>query len=175
MHAVFLALTAPHADRETFLVGDQECVTWSDLYRPIAEALGFDLDQVPEGAVEERIAAWQDRFEKIRTSNFIQAAIAFLPTKLKWAAFKAISSWNEGLPPTPWESLAQQKSLITHEMAMLYQCQYKFFFEKARKILGYKPVVPFPEACQRTVAWLAFAGYPIVTEGKPLEAKRNSG
>src|ERR1700674_1357618 len=46
-HAVHLALTVPDIDGEAFLIGDRETVTWRDLYRPIADALGCDLDKVP--------------------------------------------------------------------------------------------------------------------------------
>jgi hypothetical protein len=47
-------------------------------------------------------------------------------------------------------------------MALLYQCQYKLPFEKAEKMLGYKPIVSFQEGCRRSVAWMEFAGYPVV-------------
>src|SRR5262249_15339710 len=45
--AVLQALTRPGVDRETFLVSDGETVRWCDLYRPIAEAFGYDFDRVP--------------------------------------------------------------------------------------------------------------------------------
>ena len=48
IHAIYLAMTAPQIDGQAFLVGDQETVTWADVYRPIATALGVDLDQLPK-------------------------------------------------------------------------------------------------------------------------------
>jgi hypothetical protein len=27
--------------------------------------------------------------------------------------------------------------------------------------LNYQPIVSFSEACRRTVAWMAYAGYPV--------------
>ena len=50
VHAIYLAATQPTIDREIFLLGDQECVTWADLYRPIAKALGYELADLPEGS-----------------------------------------------------------------------------------------------------------------------------
>ncbi len=165
-HAIYLALSAPHADGEAFLVGDQECVTWADLYRPIAEALGFNLDDIPEGEIEGDPSAVVTYLQKFRHLKVVQSAMALLPKKIRWAAFNALNSWMEGLPPTPWERPDKQEPVISKEMALLYQCQYQFPFEKARKILGYKPVVSFPEACRRTIGWLEFAGYPVVNPSK---------
>src|SRR6185503_8214586 len=47
VHAIHLALHAPGVDGQAFLVGDEETVTWADLYRPIARALGIDPLQLP--------------------------------------------------------------------------------------------------------------------------------
>jgi nucleoside-diphosphate-sugar epimerase len=46
-------------------------------------------------------------------------------------------------------------------MALLHKCSYKLPDKKARKILGYQPVVSFAEASRRTVGWLKFAGFPV--------------
>ena len=40
------AMRAPGVDGEAFLLGDRERMTWADLYRPIAAALGFDLESI---------------------------------------------------------------------------------------------------------------------------------
>src|SRR4029077_7478185 len=42
VHAIQLSLEAPRIDGKAFLIGDEEAVTWADLYRPIAKALGID-------------------------------------------------------------------------------------------------------------------------------------
>nr|HMN30237.1 NAD-dependent epimerase/dehydratase family protein [Caldilineaceae bacterium] len=51
VHAIYQALQAPGVDGEAMLVGDDEQVTWADLYRPVAETLGFELAQLPEAAI----------------------------------------------------------------------------------------------------------------------------
>jgi hypothetical protein len=51
--------------------------------------------------------------------------------------------------------------VATLEMALLYRCAYKLPFDKAARLLRYEPRVSFELACRRTIAWLAFAGYPV--------------
>ena len=46
-------------------------------------------------------------------------------------------------------------------MALLYQCQYKFSYQKACRILGYEPIVSFSEADKRAIGWSAFDGFPV--------------
>jgi 2-alkyl-3-oxoalkanoate reductase len=162
VHAIFLAATATGVDREAFLVGDQEQVTWLDLYQPIAEALGFDIAQVPEAAIPTAATTRLDHLEKIRTSELMQAFLSYFPMKLRQAAFLTLTPWQQPASKSPWILPSQPKLEATQEMALLYQCQYKLPFEKAAKKLNYKPIVSFQEGCRRSVTWLAFAGYPIV-------------
>jgi hypothetical protein len=69
--------------------------------------------------------------------------------------------YQESLPrPTP-----------TLEMALLHQCQYKLPYTKAKKILGYEPIISFSEACRRSICWLAFANYPVT---EPYQLPRSS-
>lgn len=163
VHAIFLAATTPAVDRQVFLVGDQEEVTWADLYRPIAEALGFDLAQVPEATmISENSETWLQRFDTLRTSKPAQLFLSLFPMKLRQAAFMTLATFKESPPPSPWTLPGPQLPIATQERVLLYQCQYKLPCHKARATLGYQPIVSFAEGCRRTVAWLAFAGYPVV-------------
>lgn len=166
IHAIHLAATKPEIDGEVFLVGDQERVTWADLYRPIAERLGFDLAELPEGELSERDTSWMERMENIRVSKPAQAMLSVFPLKLRQAAYLA---YQYLLEPQTEDDLPtvrlERRPAATREMAMLYSCQVKLPDEKARRILGYQPVVSFEEASRRTAAWLAFAGYPVT--GQP--------
>ncbi|HSL46404.1 MAG TPA: NAD-dependent epimerase/dehydratase family protein [Anaerolineales bacterium] len=163
VHAIYLAATQPGVDREVFLVGDRECVTWADLYHPIAEALGYDLADVPEGQVSqaEQKPSWFERLEPIRVSRPVQGLLSIVPHRFRLAAFRA---YETILEPTRGPSAAASESKIpplSLEMSLLYSCQYKLPHEKAARILGYQPPVSFQEGCRRTVAWLGFAEYPI--------------
>jgi nucleoside-diphosphate-sugar epimerase len=169
VHAIHLAMTSPSADRQAFLVGDQEQITWADFYRPIAESLGLDLAHIPHVAPSEFVAPhWHDRLEAIRTSGSAQAFLSYFPLQWRHAAFLALSALKDlRLPLSPWAIPLSQKPVVTYEMTLLQQCQYKLPFEKAQRILGYRPVVSFAEACRRSIGWLAFAGYPVIPHYEP--------
>jgi len=163
VHAIYLAATKPGIDREVFLVGDEERVIWADLYRPIAAALGHDLAQLPEGIVVEQKRSLFERLEPLRSSRPVQGMLSIFPHRFRLAAFLAYQTILEP-PVTAPMPIEQPRPSISREMALLYACQYKLPYEKATQRLGYQPIVSFKEACQRTVAWLAFAGYPLNDE-----------
>lgn len=160
--AIHLAATASGVDREAFLLGDGEQVTWADLYRPIATALGRELEQLPEATVPTIRRTLRRRLREARESAPARAISSLVPKRLKRAAWAA---WEKpevtGTAPSPWELPEPPTPVVTLEMGLLYRCQYKFPIEKAARLLGYKPLVSFEAACQRTVRWLEFAGYPV--------------
>jgi nucleoside-diphosphate-sugar epimerase len=165
VHAIYLAATQPAIDREVFLLGDQECVTWADIYHPIAKALGYQLTDVPEGVVSERdtrhTLSWFERLEPIRGSKPVQGILSIVPHRIRVAAHRAYETIFQ--PPGDSTPILPERAqpIISREMAMLYSCRYKLPHSKGTRLLGYQPPVAFPEAVRRSVAWLAFAGYPI--------------
>ena len=168
VHAIYLAAVHPAADREVFLLGDQECVTWADLYDPIAKALGHNLADLPEGivATQDPIQklSWMERLEPIRVSKPVQGFLSIFPHKFRVAAYRAYETILEPQASEPSIVHEKVKPVISREMAMLYSCQYKLPHAKAARILGYQPPVSFQDAIQRTVSWLSFAGYPVKDE-----------
>jgi 2-alkyl-3-oxoalkanoate reductase len=64
-------------------------------------------------------------------------------------------------PESPYEIPQRSLPQATLEMSLLHTCRYKLPDGKARALLGYEPLITFPEASRRTIAWLAFAGYPV--------------
>lgn len=164
VHAIRLAMTAENADCEAFLLGDRERVTWADLYRPIAAALGFDLVTVPEATRWTSSApSIQDRLDALRRVKAVRAISSRLPKRFKCVAGAALHALSAPLvgQPSPWEAPPLNEVMATEEMALLYQCQTKLPFDKAVRLLDYTPIVSFDDACRRTVAWLEFAGYPV--------------
>ena len=166
VRAIYLVMMAKNVDQQAFLLGDCERITWLEFYRPIAMALGFDITQVPSVAYIPPRSGWSNRIKKMLDSKPSSAFLSLFPNKWRHAvraarsALLAVpvryhSSWEfpKNLPPP-----APQATL---EMTLLYQCQYKFSHQKAYQILGYEPIVSFPEACKRTVGWLTFAGFPV--------------
>jgi len=169
IHSIDLAMTASSVDGEAFLVGDREQVIWADLYRPVAEAMGFDLSRLPQiTAVQDAPPpSWHDRIESILASKRSLAFLSLFPNRWRQAARAALNTLVDSsselspwmLPDTKSPPLGQSVSL---EMAMLYQCTYKLPHDKATQYFGYQPILPFDIACQRTVGWMKFAGYPYV-------------
>lgn len=165
VHAIDLALMAGNADREAFLVGDQEIVTWSDLYAPVAKALGVPFEEIHQLDVPVFRTSLRERVDCFRSLKTTQALLPFFPAKLKRAVRAGLSGWQEPAAASPWLPPAPPAPVATMEMADLHQCCYKLPSAKAERILGYKPIVTFREGCRRSVEWLRFAGYPIVNKG----------
>ena len=162
-HAVERALLVPEADREPFLVSDAEHVTWIEFYRPIANAFGINIEDVISVNWDGAALEESDRISNILESSYVQVARPLVPPGLRRALSRRLKGWLEhrssnsvwDLPtsaPRPTPSL---------ERALLHTCGYKLPISKAVNMLGYAPEVPFKEGMVRSIAWLAFAGYPV--------------
>jgi nucleoside-diphosphate-sugar epimerase len=160
VHAIHLAATVDGVDGETLIVGDRERRTWRDLYRPITEALGFDLSAVA------RVDAIRPASQSLMTPGGIAASArtlrALLPARLRRIVRVVLAS-SSARPPalSPRTSFQPATPRATLEMSLLHSCAYKLPHWRAARVLGYDPVVSFEEGCRRTVGWLGFAGYPV--------------
>jgi nucleoside-diphosphate-sugar epimerase len=162
IQAIYLAASAPRADGHALLVGDEETLSWADLYTPIAHALGFDLSQVPNVEYVMPGRSWNNVIHRVWTSGAARSMRAIAPKRLRRAIRAALI--QETPPRSPWADTTQSPARIpqaTLEMALLHRCAYKLPHAKAKQLLGYEPIVPFAEACRRTIGWLEFAGYPV--------------
>jgi len=157
-HAVRMALTTPGIDKDVFLVGDEETVTWADLYRPIASGLGFDFDAVPSFSPPDvPLRITKAYVEAIRSSELGQALIARLPHGLKAAVRTAIrTARSRGVqaPAAPAVVSGEAGPVPTAEMIALHRCAWRLPNDHARRVLGYRAPVPFAEGCRRSVEWL---------------------
>ncbi len=154
VHAVRLALTAQGVDGRAFLIGDREAVRWIDLYRPIATALGIDVGDIPMLAASE-VGSSMSLRRRLRSSATWRRLPAPVQAGLR-AAYRAGREPASGpAPVTP---------APTEEQRMLQTCSWALPWTRAQTALGYEPLVPFAEACRRSVAWLVFAGYPVVDQ-----------
>ncbi len=168
-HAVTLALTTPGIDGEAFLLSDAEHVRWRDLFRPIAAAYGVDLDCVPSvsPAPAPQPTLKQRYIEPIRTSPLARTAMHLMPRDAKDAVKRAVrrlrSLVGGGQPPivtsqspivSPQTRHEPQASDVPSEIAALQRCQWRLPYDKAARMLGYAPPVPFAEGCRRSIEWL---------------------
>jgi nucleoside-diphosphate-sugar epimerase len=166
-HGVQLALHARAADGHAFLLGDAQTVRWADLYRPIANALGFDLADVPEAVYRPGRTRLVERVERLQQHKMFGPALAKIPKRLRRIAYAALVAQPEGAQHgSPWthpdwspnKPAAPQATL---EMDLLGRCSHKLPYAKARALLGYEPIIGFEEGMRRTLGWLRFAGFPV--------------
>jgi len=168
VYAIQLALTAAAADGQAFIVADEETVTWADLYRPVAAALGFDVADIAAASATVGSRKWKDVLDFLHGHPVIRPLRLRLPRRLRSTLSAALSPLPPPVP-SPWTyRAAGGPDCVTHEvtpeMAMLYSCTVKLSDAKARRVLGYKPTVSFEEGCRRTLGWLAFAGFPVAPD-----------
>ncbi|MEB3119668.1 MAG: NAD(P)-dependent oxidoreductase [Snowella sp.] len=156
------AMTIEAANQD-FIITDGERVTWRDLYSAVADAINVDIMTVPTLKKEllpefNRIMKRQEIIKKVANSPFIRVVKKLALAKITDAIenkFLQISASNLGEKkiddiPTLLPSLDQ-------EIISLQQCQYVLPITKAKKLLGYQPLISFSEGCHRTQHWIKFA------------------
>ncbi len=161
IEAVELSFAGAKSDGQVFFVSDREEVTWADLYRPIAEALGVDMTAIPgpTGVTPQPRPALKHALKQFHNSTRLQSILPFFPLRLKRVLRAAMATPVKWQVPNPWLQPEAGRPVLTEEMAGLERCKYKLPIRKAEDLLGYRPSVSFEEGCRRAVAWLRFAGY----------------
>lgn len=165
VHAIYLAAIAPKVDGNVFLVGDRGTITWQEFYRPLAESLGMQVNQIPIlpfGSTR----FWHDPRSYFQSSERLAAAMSWFPRPIRSGLRAALGLWRQqrSLGQSEWASPPPSKLVPTLERSLLHQCKYKLPWAKAAARLGYEPEISFEEGCRRCVAWLAFAGFPVVQD-----------
>jgi nucleoside-diphosphate-sugar epimerase len=161
VEAIRLSLSAANCDRQVFLLGDEEQVTWADFYRPIAQALGIEFDEIASLPAPEFRQSIRDLIRQVWAGAPVQKLLPLVPAPMKRRVKAALKAFWQQEPVSEWSLSLQPRILPDREMTMLQQCSYKLPSDKANQILGYKPAVSFAEGCRRSVGWLEFAGYPV--------------
>jgi 2-alkyl-3-oxoalkanoate reductase len=161
--AVSRCLTAPAEAAGAYLVGDAERVTWSDFYHRVSTALGLDpatihrvatapvFRRTPKETVARLVA-------RLVASRGVQALLPAAPDRLKRFGKHLLAAATASTPTSDsWSLPAGPAPRITQELALLQQCRWQLPSDRATERLGYRPVVDFTTAIQRSLAWLAFA------------------
>ena len=161
IEAIHLALTVPAADRNAFIVGDHERVTWLDFYQHLAVGVARDLSRVPSLEPPQFKHGFAEKINGVRAGKPVQALLPLVPSSLKEAVKGAIKAVTASPSPSPWALPGKLAPQVTEEFAALHQCSVQLPWKKAESILGYQPTVSFAEGMMRSVGWLAFSGYPV--------------
>jgi len=157
--AIQLAIDKPSAAGKTFLVGDEETVTWRDFYAPICQHLKA---AEPSSVPAREITAIREfsLVEKVRGISGMQKVLPLIPDPLKRAVKGALSGWSEQENP-PWRLRQAGPIGLSSEMNALQQCQWRLPQKRAAEQLGYRAPVSFEEGMRRSLAWLDFAGFNL--------------
>lgn len=157
--AIHLALIAPGPGGEALLVGDAETVTWRDFLGPIARHAGLG-----ESAFAELpVPVFPRERESLLAALTLTAAYGRLgprvPARAKRLVKAVLRAWPAPPPaPDSWTPHPVAPApVLTHELALLQQCAWKFPHARAAGRLGYRPPVAFAEGMRRSLAWLDFA------------------
>lgn len=161
IEAIRLALIVPAADKNSFIVGDRERVTWFDFYENLAVGLGQDLSRVKCLEAPQFEHGLSEKLNGFRAGKPVQALLPLLPSTLKEAVKGAIKAVTTPPQPSPWLLPDTPGPQVTEEFSVLHQCSVQLPWKKAQTILGYQPTVSFTEGMKRSLGWLAFAGYPV--------------
>ena len=161
IEAIGLALTVPAADRDVFIVGDRERVTWLEFYQHIADGLGRDLSSVHRLEAPQFKNGLTEKFVALRAGKPVQALLPLVPSSLKEAVKGAMHAVTAPPAPSPWALPNQTGPQVTEEFVALHQCSVQLPWKKAESILGYQPIVSFADGMKRSIGWLEFAGYQV--------------
>ena len=162
VEAIRLALVASGVSGEGFLVGDAETVRWRDLLLPIAEHLGYSEGVFEEIAQTDIVHERQSQLTALTTSPFYGRVAGMVPDRAKRivkAVFRAAKTPVAQM--NPWQRHSRTPVKLSVEMSELQQCNWKLPHAKAESLLGFRPLISFPEGLARSIAWLQFAGYPV--------------
>jgi nucleoside-diphosphate-sugar epimerase len=152
VHAVRLACVTSRTGR-AFLLGETVTPTWREFYARVAAAIGIPIESVPTEQFEPAQTTIRELVDELRRSSAVRSVLGALPLGLQralgraWAASGALPAAEEG-------------PVVDIELALLHRARHVPSWNRARTELGYAPVVENEEGWRRTIAWLAFAGYP---------------
>lgn len=156
VRAIISAMEAPGAPGRAYLLGQTEQVTWRDLYRPICDALGFDLEALPDypaGAARPEPPA---SGSKPLLPPALRGLKKGVPESVRVGVRAALRHRRSGQAAGSSGGPA-----VSMERALLHTADYVPPWRRAADDLGYRPVTSFEDGVRQSVAWLGFAGYPV--------------
>jgi nucleoside-diphosphate-sugar epimerase len=136
VHAVDLALEREEAADETFLVAEDDAVTWRMLYEPVCRALGHSWDAVADLPARSSRRTPGERLLELKEEPAARVVLDRVPRALRNSIRRLAFRPRE---EEPSQDVRRTPAL---ETSILQTCGYRFPTTKARR-------------------WLGFAGYPV--------------
>ena len=161
VEAIRLAAILPNAAGKTYLVGDEETVTWNDFLLPIAEMLGMDSNAFHEAVNTTVIPEKESRLTALTLHpayGRITGACPDLFKRLAKAIVKAIPPRQ--MPPNAWTVREHARPTLSPEHILLQSCAYKFPHTCIAEELGYRAPIAFAEGMRRSLSWASVLAYP---------------
>ena len=157
-YAVLLALKTPGIDGEVFLINDREAVSWRDLFQPIADGLGYDINAVPNVSPPVMTPSFKDTYVRaVRTSEFMHRVLSLAPASLK-ATFKTTIRRIRGRRPAPSrgeQPVQPASALHRHGRDRIAPAMRVAISESQSGAASrLRPARDVAEGCQRSVQWL---------------------
>ena len=157
VHAITGCLNAADDAAGVYLVGDAETVTWEQFYRAAALQLEVPWSTIHQVATLPGFErSWQDRAASASAHPFLQRLLPLVPHGIKRGAKAVMAAANPKPRTESWTLPAGARPRITHELALLQQCTWKFPHVRAEQHLDYRPAVSFTEGMERSFAWWRF-------------------
>ncbi|MET0144773.1 MAG: NAD-dependent epimerase/dehydratase family protein [Ilumatobacteraceae bacterium] len=161
--AMWLAATVPGAANQQFFVADRERVTWADMYRPIAEAVGVptseihSIDRAEVGTLLTPPSGVSARISRQVRSERARRLASKLPDEAMQRFRRLRGAWRpaaDGVRPGARDFL----STVPDVELLVQICDTQLPIAKAERILGYQPI-PFAEGARRSAAWVTSMGF----------------
>ena len=107
----------------------------------------------------DRILKRQEIIKKLAYSRFIRVVKKLVEAKvidtIENRFLQIVSAPNLGEKKI--DNIYTLLPNLDQEIISLQQCQYVLPITKAKKLLGYQPLVSFSEGCEKTKHWIKFA------------------
>ncbi|MBO9513543.1 MAG: NAD(P)-dependent oxidoreductase [Variovorax sp.] len=156
IHAIELGLTHARATEGPFYVADDTCLSWREFYRPVANALGFDVSDfraVPAAGTPPRTL--KDRVHWAKQVGASKLILPMFSRRLKDAVKAGLDRYTA--PPAASGFVLPQAPVpaADWEISQLHTCATRLPMNRAVEVLGYAPPVSAAEGLDRSARWLA--------------------
>jgi len=156
IHAIELGLAHPRATEGAFYVADDTALTWREFYRPVAQALGFDLaDFQVVPAAAPRPPSLRDRVMRVNRARTSKLILPLFSRQLKDAVKAGLDRYSAPAPASGFVLPRAGAPAADWEVSQLHTCATRLPMDRAVDLLGYSPPLSAAQGLDRSARWLA--------------------